>query len=628
MTTLTAREAAGGVEQTFALADSDARQRSAVGPPFLKMISVLGKGCSGAVYLAEHRHTGTPLALKVIKKARVLEQGNVRHVVAEQKLLRLCTSLRLPFVTRLLFSMQDDTYLYLGLDFCAAGDLAGRLAQWGRLSPVLVRFYMSELVDALASLHRIGIVYRDLKPENVLISAQGHLVLTDFGLATMLKPASIKLDGKSQPDKIGPSTVYAASSACAAPAQSSEGEERSGLATTFCGTSEYLAPEILLGEPYSFAVDVWALGIMMFEMLAGVTPWPTESRTVLYENVLQAGVSCDSSLFSTITQDFVLGLLQKNPGLRFSLFDGRIQQHPYFSNIDWNIVARRGYGPPWSPDSSISLVNHVSAIDLKYFDADFTEQDIDSLTLSSHPRSSNEQIKEWQNDTGEGQTEFQFSLSADTFRDYDFNAVSITTGTRSKATSWRASLKNCASKLYRHIEGHDDVTNKRSDDVPLPASAFFSSSSSGCSASVGRTTTDIKSTSKLAMFVAVPDSRHESSVPSTEHCKWEKARADDTSVAEKRRSASSSLFDWSLLPSATTNQGHVLPSARNGDPVGRLRGRLGGKSLLGLRSAEVARQSLIQGARAWRAAPSVTFPAVDIGARLWSKIRIRRRRAA
>lgn len=239
-----------------------------------EMMRVLGKGCAGKVLLVRHKKTENLYALKAITKRHVLAHQELQHTLTEQAVLkRMAREAKDPFVVKLRWSFHDDQHLFLVMDFHPGGDLATQLARWGRLGRDRARFYAAEIVEGVDGLHATGVIYRDLKPENILIGADGHIVLTDFGLS------------KEFPRKTSPTTAPATPTGSRSDFHAQQplphwmkGEEnksswpigQNDTTTTFCGTAEYLAPEVIQGQPYSYEVDWWSFGTMLYEMLTGI----------------------------------------------------------------------------------------------------------------------------------------------------------------------------------------------------------------------------------------------------------------------------------------------------------------------------------------------------------------------
>jgi len=195
---------------------------------------VVGTGNLGKVMLVSKKDTGEYFAMKILNKEHVVQQDEVEHILTEKRVLT--QGIRHPFLVGVHYCFQTNDKLYFVLDYINGGELFFHLQREQTFTEDRVRFYAAEIILALEFLHNIGIVYRDLKPENVLLDSDGNIALTDFGLAK---------DGISDDTK----------------------------AKTFCGTPEYLAPEVVLGERYGREVDWWCLGTVMYEMLCGCVPF-------------------------------------------------------------------------------------------------------------------------------------------------------------------------------------------------------------------------------------------------------------------------------------------------------------------------------------------------------------------
>ncbi|GAB0496248.1 hypothetical protein MMPV_007560 [Pyropia vietnamensis] len=314
-----------------------------------ELLAPVGKGASGRVYLARHRSRagegedgegGELVALKVMAKAAVWENADaVRHAMDERLVLELAADH--PFILSLRAAFQTPTRLVLVTEFCAAGDLFDFMRLHGRpFGEPTVRRLVAEMVLALQHIHSLGVVYRDLKLENVLLDADGHVRIADFGLSKLLsKPrqaSSTQLSSASAPNGGGsggtspPSTLYGSGSA-------------TGLTNTFCGTREMIAPEALSGAAYGQSVDVWALGILAYELLVGRTPFYSARREEVYARIESAPLRFPRHLSPTVTS-LLRGLLDRNPATRLGMGpDGleAVKRHPWFASVDWAGVAAK-----------------------------------------------------------------------------------------------------------------------------------------------------------------------------------------------------------------------------------------------------------------------------------------------
>ncbi|KAG9222210.1 hypothetical protein CCMSSC00406_0006507 [Pleurotus cornucopiae] len=349
-----------------------------------EMLRVLGKGCAGKVLLVRHKPTSDLFALKAITKRHVLAHQELQHTLTEQAVLkRMAAESKDPFVVKLWWSFHDKENLFLVMDFHPGGDLATQLARWGRLGRDRARFYAAEIVEGVEGLHAAGVIYRDLKPENILIGSDGHIVLTDFGLSKEFPRKTAATTAPSTPSGMrGGGDFYPGLSQPATPPWM-KGEKGGELAagwpgqpvghsdstSTFCGTAEYLAPEVIQGLPYSYEVDWWSFGTMLYEMLTGITPFWANNHSEMYMRVLQNELQFpDDRAMDQDTKSLIRGLLQRNPALR--ICEPRIKRHPYFSMIDWSHVYYKRYIPPYIPP-----IDPSNASDTQNFDDTFLDME-------------------------------------------------------------------------------------------------------------------------------------------------------------------------------------------------------------------------------------------------------------
>ncbi|OSX66814.1 hypothetical protein POSPLADRAFT_1175504 [Postia placenta MAD-698-R-SB12] len=375
-----------------------------------EMMRVLGKGCAGKVLLVRHKPTADVFALKAITKRHVLAHQELQHTLTEQAVLkRMAAEGSDPFVVKLWWSFHDKENLFLVMDFHPGGDLATQLARWGRLGRDRARFYAAEIVEGVEGLHAAGVIYRDLKPENILIGADGHIVLTDFGLS------------KEFPRRTSPTTApptpsgfrgdFTAGTPVAATPQWMKGEKGQELAngwapsgpldttTTFCGTAEYLAPEVIQGQAYSYEVDWWSFGTMLYEMLTGITPFWANNHSDMYYRVLQDELQFpEDRTMDQDTKSLIRGLLQRNPALRMK--EPRIKKHPYFSMIDWSHVYFKRYIPPYIPP-----IDPSNASDTQNFDDTFLDMEPVINDENENEQSDTDQDRQTDTDRTDGEGE-------------------------------------------------------------------------------------------------------------------------------------------------------------------------------------------------------------------------------
>ena len=294
-----------------------------------QILSVLGRGYFGKVMLVSQKDTGELFAIKTVHKMRLLQSQKVHTILAERNIMRRTEH---PFIVKLLFAFQSATKFYLGLEYIPGGELLGLMKRQPVMPMSQVRLYVAELALALNHLHSIGICYRDLKPENILIGTDGHLKLTDFGLAKDIS--------------------------------------KLGTTHTFCGTAEFMAPEMVEKKPYSFTVDWWSLGVLTYELLFGRNPFYDENRSKMFTKISVAPPVFPPSTDPNVV-DFVTSLLKKNPAERANF--EKLQGHPFWGDLTFEDVLEKKITPDYIPE-----VRDPRCPD--NFDTEFTnEQAVDSI---------------------------------------------------------------------------------------------------------------------------------------------------------------------------------------------------------------------------------------------------------
>ncbi|XP_014497290.1 serine/threonine-protein kinase UCNL [Vigna radiata var. radiata] len=340
----------------------------------LKALKVLGKGAMGTVFLVQHN--SGHVALKVVDKSSSLHDGARRAHWEITVLSRLSH----PFLPTLLGSFESNNLMGWAVPYCPGGDLNHlRYRQTDHIfSPAVVRFYLAEILCALHHLHSMHIVYRDLKPENVLIQQSGHVTLTDFDLSRTLSPTKTNTSSPSNshiPDtalrkprrnfRWAPLTKTPKSARVTPAARrAAPSFERSN---SFVGTEEYIAPEVLRGEGHGFAVDWWALGVLAHEMVYGTTPFKGRNRKETFRNVLLKTPQFVGK--KTALTDLISRLLEKDPSKRLGYVRGatEIKEHEFFRGVKWDLLTEV-VRPPFIPSREEVTKPFADGLDVRgYF---------------------------------------------------------------------------------------------------------------------------------------------------------------------------------------------------------------------------------------------------------------------
>ncbi|TDH71201.1 hypothetical protein CCR75_007296 [Bremia lactucae] len=276
-------------------------------PRFMMAMGMTAHQIAGA----SGKDLGKVYAMKVIRKAAVFAKNQVEHTKTERRILQ---GVDHPFMVKLRYAFQSDAKLYFVMDYYNGGTLHFHLHRAMHFDEVRTRFYAAQLVLAISHLHTYNIVYRDLKPENILLDDRGFIALTDFGLS------HDRFDSKD------------------------------GM-QTFCGTPEYIAPELIRRIPYGKAVDYWSMGVLIFEMLAGYTPFYHANRKRNFQNIVKLPLRFPLE-FSEEARSLLRGLICRNPAKR--LGSGpcgaqEIMDHPFFAKVDWERLYKRDVSVPFRP---------------------------------------------------------------------------------------------------------------------------------------------------------------------------------------------------------------------------------------------------------------------------------------
>ncbi|XP_057472707.1 serine/threonine-protein kinase RHS3-like [Actinidia eriantha] len=358
---------------------------SPIGLGHFRLLKRLGYGDIGSVYLVELRGTNTYFAMKIMDKGSLASRNKLLRAQTEREILGLLDH---PFLPTLYTYFETEKFYCLVMEFCSGGNLHTlRQKQPNKhFTEEAARFYASEVLLALEYLHMLGIVYRDLKPENVLVREEGHIMLSDFDLSlrcsvspTLVKSSSVHVGNSSGGGGAGGmlDDKYAVHG-CIQPSsflprilptkKNRKSKSDFGLfvggslpelmaeptnvrSMSFVGTHEYLAPEIIRGEGHGSAVDWWTFGIFLYELLHGTTPFKgSGNRATLFNVVGQPLRFPETQQVSNLARDLIKGLLVKEPHKRIAYKRGatEIKQHPFFEGVNWALV--RSAMPPHIPE--------------------------------------------------------------------------------------------------------------------------------------------------------------------------------------------------------------------------------------------------------------------------------------
>ena len=301
---------------------------------------MIGKGTFGKVYLVQCRKNKQFYAMKCIRKDIIIENEQFENIKLEKDIL---FNIDHPFIVGMEFVYQNEFRIYFLMNFIKGGELFRHLVKVKRFPETIVQFFVAQIAIALGHLHEKNILYRDLKPENILVAEDGYLYLADFGLAKAVTNKQ--------------------------------------LANSFCGTAEYLAPEMLIGSGHDFTVDWWALGILIYEMLVGIPPFFHRNKHRMYFLIKESPVNFPDPHKHGITispqaKDLIKRLLEKNKKNRFG-GKGDVKEilsHPFFEGLDTSQLIQKKLDPPYKPNIVMGQSSEGN-FDLTFFDQRLTSKE-------------------------------------------------------------------------------------------------------------------------------------------------------------------------------------------------------------------------------------------------------------
>ena len=274
------------------------------------ILRVLGKGYFGKVFLAEMKENQKLYALKVISKLKIVKKNFFKNLKNEKKILE---NIKNPFVVQLDYCFSNPYYVFFAMQFKQGGELYYHLRKQKRFDENVCRFYACQLLEGLIYLHSQSIMYRDMKPENILLDKDGNCCLVDFGISKILK----------------------------------EGQK----AKSFVGTPEYVSPEIILQKGHDRSTDIWCFGILLYEMVYGIPPFYNQNQAIMLKLITTIHPTFPQLIdVSQELKDLIGRCLQKNPKQRIGYESiSEIKQHPWFEGVSWEDVYNLRIQPPIKP---------------------------------------------------------------------------------------------------------------------------------------------------------------------------------------------------------------------------------------------------------------------------------------
>ena len=308
--------------------DYDTNTKTTINFNSFEILELIGGGSFGKIFKVKQKNTSKIYAMKVLNKSYLIQKKLLRYAITE------CTILKnsdCPFILKLHYSFQTPENLYMILDYCPIGDLSYQI-QINLFEEEEAKFYIAELILAIEYLHKKDIIYRDMKPENILIDEDGHIKLADFGLAK----ENVKND---TPNK------------------------------TFCGSPQYLSPEMLSKEGTTKSSDIYGIGAILFEMVTGAPPFYSQDVDLMYKNISENKLMFPE-IFSEELKDLLRKMLDKNPKQRIGIGNDKqdLKDHPFFADIDWDLIFKKKIVPP------VEMVNIREEYNIKE-KIDFKDED-------------------------------------------------------------------------------------------------------------------------------------------------------------------------------------------------------------------------------------------------------------
>ncbi|CAK9067684.1 unnamed protein product [Durusdinium trenchii] len=364
-----------------------------VGPNSFELVNLLGRGSFGEVFQVKHKRTGKAYAMKVLQKSRIMGSNLLRYAVTERNILAY---IQHPYIVSLHYAFQTTSHLVLVLQYCPGGNLQHLLTREKRLCETLTRFYAAEILLALIHLHERNTVFRDLKPDNVVLDETHHALLTDFGL-------------------------------------SKEGVTQRGTCS-FCGSVAFLAPEILLRKGHNLTVDIYNLGVLVYDMLTGMPPFYHHDRETLFTHIKHAHLEVPLYV-SRVARAFIEATMERDPSKRLGAHGTEtVKDHVFFMETDFDMLMRREVPVPEAHPADEPSIPCRSPLGLARLESPFARAERAPGWRSRYARTAR------RFDRGVPEWDISIEASASTSLSADTGNSSGAYGSESSGSTWRRGL--------------------------------------------------------------------------------------------------------------------------------------------------------------------------------------------
>ncbi|KAJ6227811.1 rho-associated protein kinase 2 [Anaeramoeba flamelloides] len=359
-----------------------------------QVIKIIGKGAFGLIQLVRDKSNNKIYAMKILKKTKMIAHGQVDHVKTERNLMVLINSI---WVVNLRYSFQDENCLYLIMEYVPGGDMMTHLIRNQVLTEEQTKFYIAETIIAVSTIHDMGFIHRDLKPDNLLLDRKGHIKLSDFGLSTVYESIKEELKNEKDIKKSTSKRRKKINTFKSRKIRETTWKQRRKLAYSTVGTPDYIAIEVLTTPYYSKTCDWWSLGVIMFEMLYGFTPFVSKTRKGTFQSIMnwkENLIYPEDIPVSPEAIDLMTKLICEPDDRLGKSNVEEIQNHPFFNDIDWTKIEKRELTPPIVP----MIENEIDTQNFDEFSDELSDEEEQYLQNENIFQQENENKNENENE--------------------------------------------------------------------------------------------------------------------------------------------------------------------------------------------------------------------------------------